>query len=152
MGQKKREIGTGIGTFDVVDFDPSQGGFVSFTVANDFAFPNEDIRRGSIRWMTFDLAKTGLRPEDQRRDFSERSDAERARVRGEKNIDDRFRSLMLTQISPRAFRIVDAAAANARLQLPPIFLEFSRNRPYGSLIRVLIWLPIKPNIPLDRDF
>lgn len=43
-----------------------------------------------------------------------------------KNIDDRFRSLMLTQISPRAFRIVDAAAANVRrlrLRLRPIFFE-----------------------------
>lgn len=48
---------------------------MSFTTANDFAFPNEGIRRGSIRRMTFDLAKTG-----SRRRRSERSDA----ARGEK--------------------------------------------------------------------
>lgn len=70
---------------------------MSFTVANDFAFPNEDIRRGSIRWMTFDLAKTGLRRGSEERFL--RTEQCRARAR-KKNIDDRFRSLMLTQISP----------------------------------------------------
>lgn len=42
-------------------FRPFPGGFMSLAVANDFAFPNEDIRWGSIRRMTFDLAKTGFR-------------------------------------------------------------------------------------------
>lgn len=32
---------------------------MSLAVANDFAFPNEDIRRSSIRKTTFNLAKTG---------------------------------------------------------------------------------------------
>lgn len=103
-------------------FPPFARGFMSFTVANDFAFPNEGIRWGSIRRMTFDLAKTGFRR--IRKDIR----TERCRAR-RKNIDDRFRSSRLTQISPRAFRIVDVAAANVRLQLRPIFFEFSLNRP-----------------------
>lgn len=39
---------------------------MSLAMANDFAFPNEDIRRASIRKTTFNLAKTG----DQRSDPS----------------------------------------------------------------------------------
>jgi len=68
------------------------------------------------------------------------------RARG-KNIDDRFR--VLTQISPQGFRIVDAAAAASERSSWTDSLPGKRilNRRRGSLIRVLIWLPIKPNIP-----
>jgi len=95
--------------------------------------------------MTFALAETGFTG-------SEEGERERERKRG-KNIDDRFRvALMLTQISPQPFRIVDAAAAAAErrtLDLDRFFPrgEATLNQRRDCLIRVLIWLPIKPNIP-----
>lgn len=60
MSQKKRDR-DGDRNLRRSRFRPSPGGFMSLAVANDFAFPNEDIRWGSIRRMTFDLAKTGFR-------------------------------------------------------------------------------------------
>lgn len=140
--RKKRD--TGDRNFRRSRFRPFPGGFMSLAVANDFAFPNEDIRWGSIRRMTFDLMKTGFHR------IREEIWTERCRA-WRKNIDDRFRSLMLTQISP-AFPHRWRSSSKCRLQFLPIFFESPLNCHHGSLIRVLIWLPIKSNIPPDCDF
>lgn len=123
---------------------------MSLAVANDFAFPNEDIRQGTIRKTTFDLAKTGFAGSGER---SERSDAAKR-----KNIDDRFRSLMLTQIHLRLSASLTqqrrmSSSSSSSTSTDPLFrFEPTLKRRRGSFIRVLIWLPIKPNIPPNRDF
>lgn len=140
--RKKKEIGRREdGNFRRSRFRPFRGGFMSLAVANDFAFPNEDIRRGSIRKTTFNLAKTG----DQRSDPS--GAMRRAR---RKNIDDRF-----PWCWPK-FHFGLSASLTQHWQTFDDFDRFSLSSPFpsspsltvvvASLIRVLIWLPIKPNI------
>lgn len=128
-------------------FRPFRGGFMSLAVANDFAFSNEDIRRGSIRKTTFNLAKTG----DQRSDPS--GAMRRAR---RKNIDDRF-----PWCWPK-FHFGLSASLTQHWQTFDDFDRFSLSSPFPSspsltvvvapLIRVLIWATDKTEYSPDRDF
>jgi len=125
-------------------FRPFPGGFMSLAVANDFAFPNEDIRWGSIRRMTVRLGENRVSP-DQRRDPSG------TMPRIEKKYWRSF-SLMLTQISSRAFRIVDFSSGKRSLTSTDLLRVLALIVLMALFIRVVIWLLIKPNIPPDCDF
>jgi len=126
-------------------FRPFPGGFMSFAVANDFAFPNEDIRWGSIRRMTVRLGENRISP-DQRRDPSgtmPRMEKKYWRSFSFLDADPNFISSF-----PHRWRS-NGKRSSTSTDLLRVFLLIVL---MALFIRVLIWLLIKPNIPLDCDF
>lgn len=122
-------------------FRPFRGGFMSLAVANDFAFPNEDIRRSSIRKTTFNLAKTG----DHRGVIR----AKRCSLCAEKKYWRSFSFLdadpNFTSGFPHRWRSKRSTTSTDPLFLP-LLSSPSLTVVVAFLIRVLIWLSIKPNI------
>lgn len=141
---RKREIGSRENrNFRRSRFRPFREGFMPLAVANDFAFPNEDIRRGSIRKTTFNLAKTG----DQRSD-PKRSDALCAEKKYWRSFSFLDADPNFTSGFPHRWRSTGKCSTTST---DPLFLlrtPLNRRVAFvvASLIRVLIWLPIKPNI------
>ncbi|XP_026670758.1 uncharacterized protein LOC113464564 [Ceratina calcarata] len=107
-GQSERKKADSGGTIDKENRGGRTERIASFTPKNDSPSVNEDTPGELDKEDDVELAKTGFYRSGER--FGRQCG-------GTKKIDDRFRSMMLTQISPQSFRIVDAANVPGPLSL-----------------------------------